>query len=91
MVHFEDGDVAWIFPDETQVQVSTFNGYDVKCSMFSVSIAANIIAHSVLMGELCQHPGFDEDVVDRIAQNFSQLQSTAHRLPEAVAIRRIID
>lgn len=91
MVEYEDGSVAWLFPNDTQIPVSTFNGYDVTCSMESVSIAANIIAHSALMGELCQKPNFDEDAVDRIAQNFSQLQSMAQRLPEAAAIRRIID
>ncbi|MNN84203.1 hypothetical protein D3C81_2013360 [compost metagenome] len=80
----------WVFTKEDSIQVNTFNGYDVKCSMFTVSVAANVIAHSILSQDMVDRR-IDSKIVDRLVQNFELLRDVGYALSERTHFARIID
>lgn len=88
---YENGAVAWIFPKEGSVlHTHTYNGYDPEAGYEAISIAANLIEMSAMMGALVNGKAADA-VVKRLAVNFELLTDVARRHEQWVAIRQIID
>lgn len=87
---YENGAVAWIFPQEGQVQTHTFNGFDPECNFEGVAIAANLIAMSGLMQELTSRKASDA-MVENVARNAALLERAAKTFEQWKAIRQIID
>lgn len=90
MREFENGAVFWVFPGDRMVKVNTFNGYDVTCSIEAVSIAANIITLSSLLGKMAE-ANVRNDIMDKAINNFELQRDVGSLFPERADIYRIID
>lgn len=90
MREYQNGAVVWVFTKEDVIDVHTFNGYEVRTSMFAISIAANIIAMSNMAGDMVDK-GAKPEVVDRLIQNFELTRDLGSTFEERSEIYRIID
>lgn len=89
---YEDGTIVWIFDQDRQIKVNTFNGYDVTCAMSTVALAANLIAHSVLMGQIADRNHQDPSL-NKLATNADSIYAVARTLSkeERSSFARIVD
>lgn len=90
MHEYQNGSVVWTFEKRDVIDVNTFNGYEVNCSLFAVSIAANIIAMSSMATDMVDR-NIEKAAVDRLIRNFELTKDLASTLTERQAIYRIID